>query len=785
MNRPHISLFIFGSSLAVFVSQFEEAQAQSTIDISTETIPSAPRLHPPFVVGTVTEAEVLFAVPATGAQPLAFAAEELPAGLTLEPDTGVITGTAPVAGDHPFEVTVLNGEGSASAVYTLRSGGGLALTPPMGWNSYDSFGASVTEQEMLDEASAVRQLLQPFGWNTVVIDYRWYEPGQPIDANGRYLPARSKYPSATGDTGFTSLAEGIHAAGLKFGIHIMRGVPRVAYDANLPIANSSYTTRDAGNPNDACPWDNHMWGVRGDTEAGQAWYDALFAQYAAWGVDFVKIDDMLNNTTREFHQAESEAIRRAVDKTGRSMVISFSPGPDEPSWLPRSASTLNQTANMWRVVNDFWDYNALTDLNGVFVEASTWQGVEGLTPGHWPDLDMLPLGYLGPRCEWHASGQTTFSQNEQVTILSLWTMLPSPLMFGGNPAYLDQDPWTRALLTNEEILSVHQDPLGARGRREVVEEGEIWMRELSDGRQAVGFFNRGGSDATMAISLSELGLSETPRVRDLWRRADVVQDGEELVADVPGGAALVFTVEAANLGVGGAGEGGAGGAGNGGSDGLGGLSGEGGTEAAGGVSEPGVGGSASGGSDGSGGALGVGGDASEGGVPGEGGAAGVGNVGGLPGAGGALGTGGASTAGGAPGAGGLIAVGGAEHLGGGPGAGGGLGMGGAFALGGAPSGGGALTTAGMPGVGGASLDGAGGTSVANAGNAGDPPTSATMEGSENDPQGCGCRLVGDGPAPRSSVMAWAAVLLALLPWRRSWRREHRRSASLSGNRSES
>ncbi len=170
--------------------------------------------------------------------------------------------------------------------------------------------------------------------------------------------------------------------------------------------------------------------------AGKAWYDALFQQYADWGVDFVKIDDMLNNNTKVYHQAEADAIRAAVDKTGRSIVLSFSPGPDDPSWLPNSVQNLNANANMWRVVNDFWDYNALTDLEGVFEAASTWQGVDDLIPGHWPDLDMLPLGYLGPRNEWHASGQTTFTRNEQVSIMTLWAMLPSPLMYGGNPAEL-------------------------------------------------------------------------------------------------------------------------------------------------------------------------------------------------------------------------------------------------------------------------------------------------------------------------------------------------------------
>ncbi|WP_437895652.1 putative Ig domain-containing protein [Sorangium sp. So ce124] len=542
MKRPRAFLLLAGATLATTSALSGAAHAQSSIDISMTEAPATPRLQGPFVYGASPSSPFLFAIPATGRAPLEFSVSGLPAGLTLTSSTGIISGTTPAAGSYPVQVTVTNAAGTASATYTLQSGSTLALTPPMGWNSYDSFGASVTEQDMIEQAQAVRTYLQPYGWNTVVIDYRWYEPGQPIDANGRYVPATGKYPSATGSNGFKTLADGIHAMGLGFGIHIMRGVPRKSYNANLPIAGSSYTTRDAGNPDDPCPWDEHMWGVRGDTPAGQAWYDALFQQYASWGVDFVKIDDMLNNSTRRYHQAEADAIHRAVEKTGRSIMLSFSPGPNDPSWLIASSGHLNSNANMWRVVNDFWDYNALTDLPGVLRAASTWQGVSDLTPGHWPDLDMLPLGYLGPRNEWHASGQTRFTQNEQVTIMSLWTMLPSPLMFGGNPARLGSDAWTLALLTNEEVLAVNQDALGARGRRTTVDGGEIWVRDLSGDRKAVAFFNHGDRDMTMSASFSQLGVTGTPVIRDLWRRADVSGMSDALSADVPAGAALMYTL---------------------------------------------------------------------------------------------------------------------------------------------------------------------------------------------------------------------------------------------------
>jgi hypothetical protein len=658
MKPTRAPLLLLGATLTFSMITTSPTLAQSTVTISMTAAPGAPRLQAPFVFGAHPASPLVFAIPATGAGPLTFAATGLPNGLSIAPATGVISGTTPAAGNYPISVTLTNAEGSTSATYTLNSGATLALTPPMGWNSYDSFGASVTEQDMIDQAEAVRAQLQPFGWNYVVIDYRWYEPGQPIDANGRYLPATSKYPSATGDSGFTSLSDRIHAMGLGFGIHIMRGVPRVAYDADLPILNSSFTTRDAGNPNDPCPWDTHMWGVRGDTEAGQAWYDALFAQYAAWGVDFIKIDDMLNNTTRAYHQAEADAIRRAIDKTGRSIVLSFSPGPDDPSWLGSSADNLTQNANMWRVVNDFWDYNALTDLPGVFAAANTWQDVTVLTPGHWADLDMLPLGFLGPRNEWHASGQTTFTENEQVAIMSLWSMLPSPLMYGGNPARLESDAWTLALLTNEEILAVNQDVLGARGQRTAVQGGEIWVRDLSGERKAVAFFNRGNGDAMMSLPLSELAVAAPVVIRDLWRRADVSDVTDTLSATVPGGAALVFTVSPPSM------------VGTGGAGGMGGMAGAGGAGAAG---MAGGGGASGGGAAGAGGVAGSAGAATGGGGAATGGASAAGS--------GGVATGGGGTAGAAAGAAGT-ATGGAGAAGSGgiaTGGGGAAGVGGASA----------------------------------------------------------------------------------------------------------
>jgi len=568
-----------GAAVLSFVAVCSSPVFGSQTDISISTAPPAavPRILAPTVIGSKPGSPFLFTVRATGQAPLTFAASGLPAGLSIAASSGTVSGTTPAAGSYPATITVTNAAGSATATLTVNAGATLALTPPMAWNSYDSFGSSVTESEVVSAAQAMQTELQPFGYSAVVVDFLWFDPEQAIDSNGRYLPSSSKFPSATGNQGFKPLADKIHALGLSFGIHIMRGIPRKSVSANAPIANSTFTAAQAGNTSDPCPWDDHMWGVRGDTAAGQAWYDSIFAQYAEWGIDFVKVDDMLNpySAPPAYHQAETDAIRAAIDKTGRSIVLSLSPGPMQTS----DAVNLNTDANMWRMVNDFWDTNGLSSLTDEFSAAGNWQATSGLIVGHWPDADMLPLGYLGPRCPAHASGPSGLSHNQQVTVMSLWGILPSPLVFGGNPTRLSGDAWSIALLTNDEVLAVNQDAAGTHAKR-IAQQGstEVWARDLLGGRKAVALFNRGTDDATVSVSFSQLGISETPEVRDLWNRQDVTGMTTGISANVPHEGALMYTLSppggAGDGGVaGGASAGGNGGGGAGGTTAVGGASG--------------------------------------------------------------------------------------------------------------------------------------------------------------------------------------------------------------------
>jgi alpha-galactosidase len=526
--------------------------AQTDISISTASAPATPRILGPTLVGSIPGSPFLYAVPATGQLPLTFTASGLPSGLSIDVSSGTISGTTPAAGSYSISIAVSNGLGSASATMTLTAGSTLALTPPMGWNSYDSFGADVKESEVLAAAKAMKATIAPYGWNTVVIDYLWYDPEQTIDENGRWSPSSTKYPSAAGATGFKAIADQVHALGLSFGIHLMRGIPRKSFTANTPIANSTYTASQAGNSGDTCSWDSHMYGVRGDTDAGKAWYDSIYSQYAAWGVDFVKVDDMMNPYGgNALHTAEVQAVAASIAKTGRSMILSLSPGPNQP----KDVAILNANANMWRTVNDFWDTNGLSNISDEFTAAYNWSVANGITPGHWPDADMLPLGTIGSRA-------CAFSHNQQVMVMTLWAIMPSPLIFGGQPTKLASDTWTLALLTNEEVLAVNQDALGSRGKR-VAQKGntEVWSKDLSGGRKAVALFNRGTDDATVSATFAQLGVSGTPAVRDLWHRMDVTGVASQISVNVPHESALIYTLTPAGGGTGEtSGTGGAGGA---------------------------------------------------------------------------------------------------------------------------------------------------------------------------------------------------------------------------------
>ena len=413
----------------------------------------------------------------------------------------------------------------------------------MGWNSYDAFGDSVTEKETLANAQYMKDHLLSHGWNYVVVDYRWYDSVATYNLNdltknrtgaklaadqyGRMIPALIRFPSATYGQGFKPLADKLHAMGLKFGFHMMRGIPRQAVKAKTPIENSSFTTADAGDPNDTCVWCPDMYGVR-NNEAGQAWYDSMYRLYASWDLDFVKVDDL----SSPYHKGEIEMMRKAIDRCGRRIIFSTSPGPTDRG----EAEHIKTHANMWRVSGDFWDEWGI--LNAQFDLLNQWQGVGG--PGHYPDADMIPFGHLSIR-SWANSRehQTRYTHDEQRTLMSLWSLASSPLMLGCNLP--DLDDWTLALLTDDEVLAIDQDASGRAAKRVAQGGGlEVWVKDLKNGSKAVGLFNRSDADAQISAKWSDMGLSGEQRVRDLWEHKDLGVMADQIILPVPKHGAILL-----------------------------------------------------------------------------------------------------------------------------------------------------------------------------------------------------------------------------------------------------
>ena len=354
----------------------------------------------------------------------------------------------------------------------------IAKTPPMGWNSWDCYGAAVTEETVRQNAAYMAQYLKPFGWEYMVVDIEWYQPtastheyepfsALTMDAWGRLIPAENRFPSAAGGKGFQPLADYLHSLGLKFGIHIMRGLPRMAAHRKLPIQGSDFRCDQAANPNSVCAWNPDMYGLRADLPAARAYYDSIFRLYAQWGVDYVKCDDI----AREYPHCEKEIeiISAACRGSGRDMVLSLSPGPAP---LER-AEHLKTWANLWRITDDFWDEWRL--LKGMFERAEKWCVHAG--PGHWPDADMLPVGAL--RQCYEEKGWTRFTQAEMRTMMTLWCMLRSPLMIGGDMT--KNDDFTLKLLTNAPLLAIEKESWCAHPVR-TAEEESVWIAPRQDGR---------------------------------------------------------------------------------------------------------------------------------------------------------------------------------------------------------------------------------------------------------------------------------------------------------------
>src|SRR5208282_2770474 len=433
---------------------------------------------------------------------------------------------------HPSASVGLAAEPSGAATSILSE------TPPLGWNSWDGYGTTIDEDHVKANADWFAKHLKRYGWEYIVVDMEWFVTNPAaegnsklarysMDAYGRYTPAPNRFASSVPDKGFKPLGDYLHSLGLKFGIHILRGIPKKAVEANLPIAGSSYHALDAADTKETCPWNPDNFGIDAAKPGAQAYYDSIATLYASWGVDFIKVDCI---SSHPYRPDEIRLLSAALGKTGRSIVLSLSPGPAPVE----KVDELRQYAQMWRVSDDVWDLWHSTveypqGLGDQFANVAKWAGMA--EPGHWPDADMLPLGFLGPAPGWGKPRTTRLTHDEQRTLMTLWSIFPSPLMIGGDLP--SADDWTLSLLTNPEVLAVDQRSKGNRVAFRS-DNTTIWTAQSSTETSFyVAAFNLTSSSQNVQFTWQQLGLPEGKHaIRDLWEHKDM-GSAESLEVQLP------------------------------------------------------------------------------------------------------------------------------------------------------------------------------------------------------------------------------------------------------------
>jgi alpha-galactosidase len=424
----------------------------------------------------------------------------------------------------------------------------VASKPPMGWNSWVNFGCDITEEEFKQQVDYTATNLLQYGYQYMTIDISWFSPNVSadlrspywhtrfakhdavIDKYGRFLPAVNKFPSAKNGS-FKALADYVHGKGLKFGLHIMRGIPWQAVEKDLPIAGTNFKAKDIANAADVCEWYNATYGIDMSKPGAQEYYNSLFALYALWGVDFIKVDDL----SMPYHADEIAAVKKAIEKCGRQMVFSTSPGS-----TPITARYHVLTnADMFRVSADFWD--AWPRLKEQFNLADLWAVHAVNFPGHWPDLDLIPVGKIATRSG-DAGGErwTRFTIAEQYSMMTLWCVARSPLIIGND--LTQNDPFTLQLLNNSEIIEVNQ--YGQNQKQVYNSNGVIiWQSACRDNKSYnVALFNLNDTDTSFNLKFELMRLKGKQLFRDLWAKKDSGVFETELSVAIPKHGAVLYKI---------------------------------------------------------------------------------------------------------------------------------------------------------------------------------------------------------------------------------------------------
>lgn len=396
----------------------------------------------------------------------------------------------------------------------------FALTPPMGWNSYDYYDTTVNENQVKANAVYMAEHLKESGWEYIVVDIEWYsyDAGtqrdrfqyipfwkMEIDEYSRLLPCIDRFPSSANGQGFKPLADYVHNLGLKFGIHIMRGIPRIAAHNHMKIFGSEVRANEIADPSSICSWNPDMYGLVVDRDGAQEYYNSIFQLYAQWGVDFIKCDDICRYDVKSAKR-EIEMLYHAIQHCGRPIVLSLSPGPA----LVNQAWHYKKYANMWRITDDFWDSWPL--LLNMFQRCEEWQ--DHVSEGCYPDCDMLPLGKIGKG--FNNERYTRFTKQEQITMMTLWCIFRSPMMIGAELPELDK--WTVSLITNKKVLRLLSHSKDARQIRRD-EKQAIWLSKDSQYEDCyLALFNLSDEIQNISVTTDELEpyTFKGKQLEELW-----------------------------------------------------------------------------------------------------------------------------------------------------------------------------------------------------------------------------------------------------------------------------
>lgn len=517
--------FLLTGALAILASTSVSAQSEPSDEmkipdysgyILTPEAPHTPRINGAKVYGARPGSDFLYKVAATGDRPMTFSAEKLPKGLKIDSQTGLITGKVKKAGTYIVTLKATNSLGEATREFRIVIGEKIALTPPMGWNSWNCWGNTVSHEKVMASAKAILESgLADYGWSYINIDDGWQ--GLRGGKENAIQP-NAKFPDMKG------MVDSLHAMGFKVGIY---SGPWVAtYAAHIGTqcdnADGTYEWVKKGLVNE----NYRMVDPSGELTREKLWYSGKYSfaaqdarQWAEWGFDYLKYDWNPHDwySMKEMHDE--------LEKCGRDIVYSLS----NSALLPL-ADEYVKYANCWRTTGDIRD--SWKSISGIgFGRNSSWALYSG--PGHWPDGDMLVIGNVGWGRKYH---YTNLTPDEQYTHITLWAMQASPLLIGCDMAVADK--FTKSLLCNNEVIDINQDPLGYAATKIYGNSSyATYFKPLEDGSLAIAMFNLSETPQKIGFSPRSIGIiGNKITVRDVWRQKDVAEitnDRDRFDTDVP------------------------------------------------------------------------------------------------------------------------------------------------------------------------------------------------------------------------------------------------------------